>query len=386
MALTLSKKSKGISQADIRVMTLECDKVKGVNLAQGVCDTGVPDIVREAANRAMLDGFNSYTRYDGLRELREAISGKMLRFNGIKADPENEITVSAGSTGALYCAFLALLDPGDEVIVFEPYYGYHINTILAVDAVPKFITMRTPDWSFSFEDLEKSASPKTKGIIICTPANPCGKVWSEDEIKMVGEFARKHDCFIFTDEIYEYFVYDGLKHMSPASFPEISDRTITISGYSKTYSITGWRIGYSVADKRWADIIGYINDLVYVCAPAPLQLGVAKGINDLRQDFYTGLRDEFLRKRELICNALKLAGLIPHIPAGAYYVLADVSSIPGADSREKAMYILNKTGVASVPGRAFFSGSEGDNLVRFCYAKTDAELNEACERLMGLRR
>ena len=384
MALSLSKRGDRIVQAEIRVMTIECEKVGGINLAQGVCDTGVPLPVARGAQAAIDDGVNSYTRYDGLAELRQAIARKMKSYNGIEADPETEVTVSAGSTGALYCACLALLDPGDEVILFEPYYGYHLNTLLAVDVEPRYVRRQPPNWTFTPNDLEEAVTPKTKGIMVCTPGNPSGKVYDETELKWIADFAVKHDLFVFTDEIYEYFVYDGRRHTSPGSLPEIADQTITISGYSKTYSITGWRIGYSVCRKRWADMIGYINDLVYVCSPAPLQMGVAAGIDELGPEFYQDLLGEFARKRELICSTLDRVGLTPSVPQGAYYVLADASRLPGETSKAKAMYLLEKTEVASVPGEAFYHDGGGENLVRFCYAKTDEDLEEACRRLERL--
>ncbi len=385
MALTLSNRSESIVQAEIRVMTLECNRAGGINLAQGVCDTGVPLPVIQGARDAMDAGINSYTRYDGLDELRRAIAGKLDSYNGILVDPESEITVSAGSTGAFYCTCLALLDPGDEVILFEPYYGYHINTLLAVNAVPKYVTMHMPDLSFTEESLEKAVSTRTKAIMICTPANPSGKVFTEAELKILADFAVRHDLFVFTDEIYEYFVYDGRRHISPGSIPDIADRTITISGYSKTYSITGWRIGYSACRKQWADMIGYVNDLVYVCAPAPLQSGVAEGIRRLPPDYYERLCREYVAKRDKVCSSLESAGLLPVIPEGAYYVLADASSLPGAGSKEKAMYLLRETGVAGVPGKAFYHGQGGEHLLRFCFAKTDDVLDEACRRIGRLR-
>jgi len=384
MSLNLSKRAEGIVQAEIRVMTIECEKVGGINLAQGVCDTGVPLPVAAGAKKAMDDGINSYTRYDGLVELRQAIGRKVSTYNNIVADPETEITVSAGSTGSFYCACLALLDPGDEVILFEPYYGYHVNTLLAVDAVPRCVHLSMPGLKFAPADLEKAVTAKTKGIMICTPANPSGKVFSEEELKIIADFAIRHDIFVFTDEIYEYFIYDGATHVSPGSIPEIADRTISIFGYSKTFSITGWRIGYSVCRKRWADMIGYVNDLIYVCAPAPLQMGVAAGIDELASDYYKELCAEFLKKRDMICSALSNVGLNPIIPQGAYYVLADAARLPGSNSKEKAMHLLAKTGVASVPGSAFYEKSD-NSLLRFCFAKTDDVLSEACRRIENLK-
>lgn len=386
MALLLSRRGNNIVQAEIRVMTIECEKIGGINLAQGICDIGVPLPVARAAKAAIDRGVNSYTRYDGLNELRHAIARKMREYNAVAVDPETEVTVSAGSTGAFYCVCLALLDEGDEVILFEPYYGYHLNTLLAVGAIPSYVIMRAPEWTFTPDDLERAVTSRTKGIMVCTPSNPCGKVFDKTELKWIADFAVKHDIFVFTDEIYEYFIYDDRSHISPASLPEIANRTITISGYSKTYSITGWRIGYSIARRQWADMIGYINDLVYVCAPAPLQLGVAAGINELDISFYKGICTEFATKRDLICTALDRAGLAPSVPQGAYYVLANASSLPGKTSKEKAMYLLHETGVASVPGSAFFHGSDGENLIRFCFAKTHAELTEACRRIEQLGR
>jgi aminotransferase len=386
MPLTLSNRENTITQAEIRIMTIECTKIGGINLAQGICDIGVPAQVAQGAIKAIKSGINSYTRYDGLPELRHAIAEKMNKYNHISADPEKEIVVSAGATGAFYASCLSLLNEGDEVILFEPYYGYHINILQAVGVTPKFVTMHPPNWTFTLDDLEKAITPRTKGVMVCTPSNPCGKVFNEKELRWIATWAKNHDIFIFTDEIYEYFLYDGGKHLSPGSLSEIKDRTITISGYSKTFSITGWRIGYCVADKKWTERIGYMNDLVYVCAPAPLQVGVAAGIKELPDDFYERLRNEFKNKRDLLCSTLDKIGLKPFIPQGAYYILADVSDLPGSTSKAKAMYLLRKTGVASVPGSAFFHGQEGENYVRFCFAKSRSDLEIASKRLLELTR
>jgi len=344
--LSLSRRSERIWKAEIRTMTVECERVGGINLAQGVCDMEVPRPVIDGADFAMNNGHNAYTRHDGIEELRRAISKKMWDFNGIRADPETEIVVSCGSTGSLYSTCMALLDPGDEVILFEPYYGYHVNTLLAVDVVPVFVEMSPPDWSFSIKALRSAVSPRTKAIIVNTPNNPTGKVYSGAELNEIAEVALEFDLFVITDEIYEYFIYDGGKHLSPGVLKEISDRTITISGVSKTYSITGWRIGYSVCRAEWAEMIGYVNDLIYVCAPAPLQFGVADGINSLGPEYYDHLLSEFDAKRRLICSTLEKTGFRFSVPQGAYYVLADASRLPGSDSKARAMFLLEKTGVA----------------------------------------
>lgn len=384
MSPIVSNRADRIAQSEIRAMSIECEKVGGINLAQGVCDTEVPLVVREATHEAIERGVNSYTRFDGLAELREAIACKMRVYNGISADPETDIIVSAGSTGALYCACLALLNPGDEVALFEPYYGYHLNTLLAVEAVPSYVTLHPPHWTFTPEELERAVTPRCRGIIVNTPANPSGKVFGRAELEWIAQCACRHDLFVFTDEIYEYFLYDGQSHISPGSIPGIADRTITISGLSKTFSITGWRIGYSVSDARWARMIGEINDLIYVCAPAPLQAGVAAGMRKLPPAFYDELSSQYADKRNRLCAVLQQAGLSPYVPQGAYYVLAEASRLPGTTSKQKAMELLARTGVATVPGEAFYHGLDGESLVRFCFAKTEEELEEACRRIARL--
>jgi aminotransferase len=384
MSLTTSHRSIKIVQSEIRNMSIECDRVEGINLSQGICDMELALPVQQGAQDAIAQGQNHYTRYDGVLELRTAIAQKMWQYNHIKANPEENIIVSGGSTGAFFSACFALLDPGDEVIIFEPYYGYHINTLLTVDAVPVYVSLKPPNWTFDPDELKRVVTPRTKGIMINTPANPSGKVFSRQELEWLADFAVQHKLFVFTDEIYEYFVYDGREHISPGSLKEIADQTITISGYSKTFSITGWRVGYAVCHKRWSKLIGYVNDLIYVCAPAPLQMGVARGINELASTYYENLQREYLRKRDKICQTLEQTNLTPYIPQGAYYVLADVSRLPGSGSKEKAMYLLNKTGVATVPGSAFYSNYLGENQVRFCFAKSNEVLDLACQRLKQL--
>jgi aminotransferase len=228
MGLELSRRQAWVAQSEIRSMSIECARVQGINLAQGVCDLEAPAAVREAAAWAVNAGFNTYTRYDGLAELREAIAHKQKWFTGMEVDPETEIIVSAGATGALYCACLALLNPGDEVILFEPYYGYHVSTLAATGAAPVYVRLSPPAWTFRDEDLEAAISPKTRGIVINTPANPSGKVFSAEELQRLAGLASRHDLFVFTDEIYEHFVYDGCGHLPPAAAPGMRERTITV--------------------------------------------------------------------------------------------------------------------------------------------------------------
>ncbi len=383
--LTLSSRCDCVMQSEIRAMSVECARVGGINLSQGVCDTPVPQPVVQGAIDAVLQGSNTYTAHAGARALREAIAAKQRRLTGMDVDPEGGIIVSAGATGAMYCTFMALLDPGDEVIIFEPFYGYHVATLRAVGAVPVFVPLQPPCWSFGMGELEAAVTPRTKAILVNTPANPSGKVFTREELLQVAEFAERHGLFVFTDEMYEHFVFDGREHLSIATLPGMAGRTVTVSGLSKTFSVTGWRIGYALGDPKWAAAIGHFNDLVYVCAPAPLQMGVAAGLLSLGDDYYRGLSVAYGAKRDLFCGALAEAGLKPCVPEGAYYVLADVSHLPGDGARERAMHILRTTGVAAVPGSAFYHDGGGESLVRFCFAKEEQVLAEACERLLRLR-
>jgi aminotransferase len=384
MKRPINQRMAALAHSEIRVMTQACIKANGLNMAQGVCDTPVPPLVLRAAAQALEHGKNVYSRFDGLPELRKAIAKKLGQYNGIVADPETDVTVSAGATGSFHCACLALLNPGDEVILFEPYYQYHISALLAVEAVPVMVKMRVPDWTFSTAEVERAITPRTKAIIVNSPGNPSWKVVSKQELESIAATAQQHDLFAFTDEIYEYFLYDGRSHVSFATLPGMADRTITIGGYSKTFSITGWRIGYSVAAARWAQAIGAMNDLLYVCAPTPLQVGVAVGIQELQESFYRDLARDYERKRDRFCQALAKAGLTPSIPQGAYYVLADASRLPGTTGKERAMSLLETIGLAGVPGEAFFSGAEGRRFIRFSYAKIDSDIDDACQRLARL--
>jgi aminotransferase len=384
MKRQINQRMAALAHSEIRAMTQACVQAKGLNMAQGVCDTPVPPVVLRGAAEAMERGKNVYSRFDGLPELRQAIAKKLAQYNGIVADPETDITVSAGATGSFHCACLALLNPGDEVILFEPYYQYHISALLAVEAIPVMVKLRAPDWTFSAAEVERAITPRTKAIIVNSPGNPSGKVFSRQELESIAAIAQQYDLFVFTDEIYEYFLYDGRTHVSLATLPGMADRTITIGGYSKTFSITGWRIGYSIAAARWAQAIGAMNDLLYVCAPTPLQAGVAAGIQEIPDSFYRDLALDYQRKRDRFCQALAKAGLKPSIPQGAYYVLADTSRLPGTTGKERAMFLLETIGLAAVPGEAFFPGPDGRQFIRFSYAKIDTDIDDACRRIARL--
>jgi aminotransferase len=384
--LQLSEISPRIMQSEIRSMTVECDRIGGVNLAQGVCDTPLPPEVQQAAIRAIEDGHNIYTRLDGIAILREAIATKLAHYNGIQADPHSEVLVTSGATGALYATLLALLNPGDGVVIFEPFYGYHLNTLLSMRLEPSIVPMAKGTWDIDFDLVRAAITPRTRAIIINTPSNPCGKVFTRAELETLATIVVEHDLFVITDEIYEYFLFDGTQHISPATIPGMAERTITISGFSKTFSITGWRAGYLVASKEWLPSIGYFHDLTYVCAPSPAQYGAAAGLKQLPDSFYASLSTEYQTKRDQLCSALTDAGMVPSVPPGAYYVLADASAIAGANAKERARTLLKETGVAAVAGSAFFghdkSGkNRGEDLLRFCFAKKQHDLDRACDAL-----
>lgn len=381
--LNLTQKSRAISKSEIRDMTNESDKIGAINLSQGVCDLPLPSGLVKAANVAMLKGFNSYTYHGGILDLRKAVAEKSRNFNKIQCDERN-ITVSSGATGAFYCACMALLERGDQVVVFEPFYGYHVNTLLSLDIEPIFVPLNMPNLEIDFALLESVITNKTKAVLINTPGNPSGKVFTVEELTKIGEICRSKNCFIITDEIYEYFVYDDKKHVSPASLPSLADITITISGYSKTFSITGWRIGYSIAPENIAESIGQISDLVYVCAPAPLQHALLYGIRNIAQSYYHELKNKYQRIRNKLVDTLNQAGLKALAPDGAYYIMADAEIIPGDNSKSKAMWLLNEINIATVPGNAFYNSGDSRYL-RICCAKDEAVIDEACEKFLTLK-
>jgi aminotransferase len=376
-------------QSEIRAMTMECDRIGGVNLAQGVCDTEPPAAVLEGAIAAIHAGHNIYTRLDGIACLRQAIAAKVQCFTGMEVDPDREVLVASGATAGLHAAAMALLNPGDEVILFEPFYGYHASTLKSMRVTPVIVPLNAPatpeaDWMLDMDAVRAALTPKTRALIINTPSNPCGKIFTRAELEALSVVAIERGLFVFTDEIYEHFVYGEAEHISPATIPGMRERTIVISGFSKTFSVTGWRLGYVIADAKWLGAMAYFHDLTYVCAPSAFQHGTAQGLEQLGPEFYTQLATDHLEKRARIVAALNDAGMKPYIPRGAYYILADASRLPGETAAKKARALLAQTGVAAVAGSAFFRPGHGEDLLRFCFAKRDIDLDDACARLRTL--
>ncbi len=333
--LALSSLAPETFQSEIRAMTIECDRMGGINLAQGVCDTPVPEVVEAAAIQAIRDGQNIYTRCDGITRLREAIAAKQLRDYGLRYDAEREVMVASGATAGLHAAAMALLNPGDEVLVFEPFYGYHVNTLKSLRVNPVLVALAEPDWQLDMDAMRAAITPRTRAILLNTPANPTGKVFTLPELEAVAQLAIEHDLFLITDEIYEYFVYDGARHICPATLPGMRERTIVISGLSKTFSITGWRVGYVAADARWMPAMAHFHDLTYVCAPAPFQVGAAVGLEQLPPGFYTKVAADHQSKRGRLLAALQDAGMKASAPPGAYYIMAGAERLPGATAAGK---------------------------------------------------
>jgi aminotransferase len=369
-----------LEQSDIRRMSEECARLDGLNLGQGICPLPSPPEVLDGAAEAIQEDLSTYSSFRGAEPLRAAISDKLADYNGLEVDPD-EVVVTIGATGAFASAMQGLFDPGDEVAMFEPYYGYHVNAARGAGLGCSFIPLEPPSWEITRSAIEDGLTDESRAIVVNTPVNPSGKVMTRDELEIVARVCREHDLIAITDEIYEYFLYGDQDHISLATLPGMAERTVTISGFSKTFAITGWRLGYAAGPPSLIEPVGLVNDLHYVCAPTPLQHGVARAMERLSDDYYTQMAEDFEARRDFFCEALEAAGLHPHWPEGAYYVLADVRSLGEATSREAAMTILREAGVASVPGSAFFDTSVGEDLVRFCYAQPRDVLRQAAGQL-----
>ncbi len=379
----ISRRLDGLVQSDIRYMSRECERLGGINLAQGNCDLPTPQLVCEAAAKAIFDQQNRYTFPEGVAPLRQAIAAKLARDNGLRADPATEIIVTSGATGGFAATLQALLNPGDGVLVMEPYYGYHLNVLLSIGLEAHYLALDPPAFELHEDALRAALRPNTRAIVVCTPSNPSGKMLDLEELQAIARVADEHDLLVITDEIYEYITYDGRRHISPASVDGLWDRTVTIMGMSKTLRVTGWRLGYVAAPAALAKPINLVNDLYYVCAPTPLQHGVIAGL-DAPPSFFATLKAEFQHKRDTICASLVACGLNPVIPEGSYFVLADIRHLGYPSARAAALDLLQRSGVAAVPGTAFYRGATGEGILRFCFAKEDDVLEDVARRLTAL--
>ena len=379
-----ARRTHSFTESVIRGMTRLANEHGAINLAQGFPNFAAPEVLKEAAARAIRDDVNQYAITWGAKRLRDALAAKYASWYGLTVNPETELTVTCGATEAMASALLALIDPGDEVIVFEPFYENYGPDAILCGAVPVYVPLRAGE-HLDLDRLKAAFSPRTRAIIVCTPNNPTGRVLSRAELEAVAELCRTHDAWAVTDEIYEHIYYEGT-HIPLATLPGMRERTITVSGASKTYSITGWRIGTILAPPDATAAIRKVHDFLTVGAPAPLQEAVAVAMETLGRDYYEGLSREYRARRDLLCGALLAGGFRCRPPEGAYYVLADFSALSDLPDDEFARWLTAEHGVAPVPGSSFYSRPElGRREVRFAFCKTDDLLKEAARRLARLR-
>ncbi len=381
MPTEISHKTRLFTESVIREMTRRALSAGAVNLAQGFPDFPAPIELKEAAKRAIDQDYNQYAITHGSPNLRRAIADKVRAYNRIACDPDRNVTVTCGATEAMIASMLAVINPGDEVIIFEPFYENYGPDVIIAGATPRYVALGAPDFSIDRAELEAAFGPHTKAIVINTPHNPTGKVFTRAELETIAELCRRHDTLAITDEIYEHIIYGGAQHVSIAALEGMADRTITISGLSKTYSITGWRLAYAVACERLTSPIRKVHDFLTVGAPHPLQEAGAVAMR-LPESFYAGLKQMYERKRAALFDALTGAGLRCHRPDGAYYIMAEIGELGFADDLEAADFFLDQVGVAPVPGSSFYHRAEvGRALLRFTFSKSDETIAAAADRL-----
>lgn len=384
----LSAITELFTESVIREMTRICGDAGGINLSQGFPDFDPPEEVLEAARRAITNGCNQYAVTFGAPSFREALAEKLASYNRIMCDPATDITVTCGATEAMIAALKALVNPGDEIIVFEPFYeNYGPDSILS-GAQPRYVSLNPPDWTFDPEQLADAFNERTKAIVVNTPNNPTGKVFARDELDRIAGLCRKWDCYCVTDEVYEHILFDDAIHISMAALPGMADRTVTINSMSKSYSATGWRVGWAVAHRDITARIRKVHDFLTVGAPAPLQEAGTVALR-LPPSYYEDLKARYAQARDFLFPVLSQVGLKPYKPAGAYYLMTEADALMeklgAADDHAFARKLIQFTGVASVPGSSFYASSgKGRRQVRFCFSKSMNMLRDAADGLMKL--
>lgn len=379
MQYKLAQRARNYQQSKIREVTQYIESRGGINLGQGTCALPPHPKVLEAARRAIAGGHNSYTRFDGIPRLKEAIASRYQAYNGLPITPAN-VLVTSGATGAFECICKCFVEPGDEVILLEPAYQYHVLQVVEQGGIPRYVRLRPPDWSVIPEELERAISTKTKLLVMSNPNNPTGRVFSREELETIGSICRKAGVIVVSDEVYEYILTEGHTHTSMASLPGMFDHTLTLSSASKTFFVTGWRVGWIIGPADIMPALGIKSDQTYVCAPAPLQEAIADCMS-FGEDFFQGIAIPFQRKRRQLCRALESSGFKFHAPEGAYYILAEYDKLDYGSDIEAMKGLMESTNVGSVPGSAFFPTMENTGTLRFCFALSDDLLNLACERL-----
>jgi aspartate/methionine/tyrosine aminotransferase len=381
----LSEKAARFTESVIREMTRLAMKHGAVNLAQGFPDFPAPAEIKQAAQEAIAADINQYAITWGAKSLRNAIAQKFQRTQRVQIDPEREVTVCCGSTEAMMSAMMAIINPGDEVIVFEPFYENYGPDAILSGASPRFVKLQPPDWSFDRDELARAFTPRTKALILNTPNNPTGKVFSREELEFIRDLVIRANAYVITDEIYEHILYDGTTHISMASLDGMRDRTITINGMSKTYSVTGWRVGWAIASPEASNAIRKVHDFLTVGAAAPLQEAGALALA-LPDSYYEKLSATYLTKRDFTLDMLTRAGFRCFVPRGAYYIMTDIAAFKYADDLAFSRYLVEEIGVAVVPGSSFFNeAADGRSLVRFTFCKKETTLQAASDRLSKLR-
>ena len=385
----VSTKASSFTESVIREMTREALKHGAVNLSQGFPDFAAPADIKQRAMEAIEADVNQYAITWGSKDFRDAIARKTEWYLGLDIDPETEITVTCGSTEGMISAMMATVDPGDEVIVFEPFYENYAPDAILSDARPRHVPLRAPDWSFDPDELRAAFNHNTKAIIVCNPNNPTGKVFTRWEMTFIAGLCQEFDALCFTDEIYEHILYPRagaeIGHISMAQIEGMRQRTVIVNSMSKTYSVTGWRVGYCIAPPDITSGIRKVHDFLTVGAAAPLQAAGAYALS-LPAEYYDRLQKDYQARRDLLLPVLEQAGFKTFVPDGAYYIMTDISNFGCSDDVEFTRHLIRDIGVACVPGSSFYSVPErGSQQVRFCFCKKDETLNLAAERLTKLR-
>jgi aspartate/methionine/tyrosine aminotransferase len=382
--LTGSKKATQFTESVIREMTRLNQIHGGVNLSQGFPDFPAPAAIKEAACAAINADVNQYAVTWGARPLREAVAREFTRRYALPIVADEQVTVCCGSTEAMMATMLAIIDPGDEVVIFEPFYENYGPDAILSGATPRYVTLHEPTWSFDPDELAAAFNDKTKAIIINTPNNPTGKVFAREELEIIATLCRKWDAIAISDEIYEHIIYDGHQHIPIATIEGMADRTVTINGLSKTYSVTGWRVGWTISPPSLTGAIRKVHDFLTVGAAAPLQEAGAIAL-ELPDSYYAKLAADYQRRRDVLLDILERHHFTCFKPFGAYYIMTDIRTFGFADDVEFARYLVKDVGVAAVPGSSFYkSSNEGRTKLRFCFCKKDETLSEADRRLEKL--
>ncbi len=378
-----SDRTLRFTESVIREMSRLATEQGAVNLAQGFPDFSAPAEVKQAACDAINGDINQYPITWGLKPFRNAIAEKTLHWYNLDYDPEREITVCCGATEGIIAALLALTNPGDEMIVFEPYYENYWPDSLLCQIERKTVSLRPPDWTFDPDELRAAFSPRTKAVIVNSPNNPTGKVFSREELQAIASLCQEFDALAITDEIYEHILYDGARHIPIATLPGMRERSVIVNAMSKTYAVTGWRVGWVLAPPDLSDSIRKVHDFLTVAAAAPLQQAGVFALG-MPAAYYARLAEEYSERRTILMDSLTRAGFRCFEPKGAYYILADGRQFGFADDFKLARHLLEHVGVAAVPGSSFFSdAADGASIVRFCFCKKLETLREAGDRLLG---